>query len=152
MQKYRGSLLGRSSALKCNWDARMINSGGTIFIAPIPCSRCLFSGDTFGCQGKKFLPILHEVRDCDDYFHLKKDATGKLGITSCHICNAALLMFAHRVVQDCVDEYMCMSESICLVSMYKFCIAMVVFTRILERTKCFWHCPAIVNQRVKGIS
>jgi hypothetical protein len=95
----------------------MINSGGTIFIAPIPCLRCLFSGDTFGCQRKNFLPFLHEVRNCDDYFHLKKDTTGKLGITSCHKCNAALLMFAYRVVQDRIDEYMCMSESIFLVSM-----------------------------------
>jgi hypothetical protein len=58
------------------------------------------------------------------HFRLKKDATGKLDLTSYQKC------MAYGVVGDLVDEYMRMSESTCLASRYKFYKAVVqVFGR-----------------------
>jgi hypothetical protein len=69
---------------------------------------------------KVFTRILHGVVAHDDYFRLKKDATCKLGFTS-----AAMRMLAYGVADGLVDEYMHMSESTCLKSMYRFCKAVV---------------------------
>jgi hypothetical protein len=81
----------------------------------------------FFVQGAPFPATLSDVKESffayptrseyDDYFHLKKDATCKLGFTSYEKCTAA------RVAGDLVDEYMHMSESTSLESMYRFCIA-----------------------------
>jgi hypothetical protein len=60
---------------------------------------------------KVFTKILHRVIADDDYFRLKKDATGKLGFTSYQKCIVDVRMLAYGVSGDLVDEYMRMSES-----------------------------------------
>jgi hypothetical protein len=52
------------------------------------------------------MKILHRVIADDDYFRLKKDATGKLGFTSYQKCTMAVRMLAYGVAGDLVDEYM----------------------------------------------
>jgi hypothetical protein len=74
---------------------------------------------------KVFKTILHRVSAYDDYFHLKKDAIGKHGFTSYHKCTTTARMLAYGVVGNLVDEYMRMSESTSLASMYKFCKVVV---------------------------
>jgi hypothetical protein len=65
-----------------------------------------------------------------DDFRLKNDATGKLGFTFYKKCTAAVRTLAYGVAGDLVDQYMSMSESTCLESMYKFCRVMVlIFVR-----------------------
>jgi hypothetical protein len=78
------------------------------------------------------LKIMQGVRDYDFYF-LKHDATGKLGFTSDQKNCAAIRMLAY-VVADLIDEYLRMSETTCLDSMYKFCKAViVVFSEVYLR-------------------
>jgi hypothetical protein len=83
---------------------------------------------------KLFLTILNGVRAHDDYFTTRPDATGKLGFTSYQKYSAAIHMLAYGVADDLIDEYLRMSESTCLESMYKFCRAVIaVFGTIYLR-------------------
>lgn len=61
----------------------------------------------------------------DDYFICKEDALGKIGFSSYQKCTAAIRMLAYGIPDDLVDEYVRMSESTCLESMYRFCKAVV---------------------------
>ena len=72
-----------------------------------------------------FMRLLEGVRAHDDYFETKPDATGQYGFSSYLKCTAAIRMLAYGVAGDLVDEYLRMSESTCLESMYKFCQAVV---------------------------
>jgi hypothetical protein len=72
-----------------------------------------------------FLTILNGVRVHDDYFTARPDATGKHGFTSYQKCSATIHMLAYGVAGDLIDEYLRMSESTCLESMYKFCKAVI---------------------------
>jgi hypothetical protein len=83
---------------------------------------------------KFFLTILNRVRAYDDYFTAKPDATGKLGFTSYKKYSAAIRMLAYGVVGVLIDEYLRMSETTCLESMYKFCkVVIAVFGTIYLR-------------------
>ena len=72
-----------------------------------------------------FMRILEGVRAYDEYFVARPDATGRYGFSSYQKCTAAIRMLAYGVAGDLVDEYLRMSESTCLESMYKFCEAVV---------------------------
>jgi hypothetical protein len=61
----------------------------------------------------------------DPYFECKEDALSKLGFSSYKKCTAAIRMLAYGISGDLVDEYVRMSESTCLLSMYSFCTAVV---------------------------
>ena len=61
----------------------------------------------------------------DPYFECKTDALGKLGFSSYQKCTAAICMLAYGIPGDLVDEYVRMSETTCLMSMYKFCQAVI---------------------------
>jgi hypothetical protein len=61
----------------------------------------------------------------DSFFQYKSDATGKFGSSSYQKFSAAIRMLGYGVVDDLVDEYMCMRESICVDSMYKLCRAVI---------------------------
>jgi hypothetical protein len=83
---------------------------------------------------KLFLTILNGVRAHDDYFTTKPDATSKLGFTSHQKCSAAIHMLAYGVADDLIDDYLRMSESTCIESMYKFCRAVIaVFCTVYLR-------------------
>jgi hypothetical protein len=57
----------------------------------------------------------------------------KLGFTSYQKCSAAIRMLAYEVASDLIDEYLQISESICLESMYRFYKAVIaVFCSVLE--------------------
>ena len=61
----------------------------------------------------------------DPYFECKTVALGKLGFSSYQKCTAAIRMLAYGITGDLVDEYVRMSETTCLMSMYKFCQAVI---------------------------
>ena len=61
----------------------------------------------------------------DPYFECKTDALGKFGFSSYQKCTAAIRMLAYKIPGDLVDEYVHMSESTCLLSLYNFCKAVV---------------------------
>jgi hypothetical protein len=75
----------------------------------------------FRMSMKLFGRITEGVHLHDPYFRCKPNATGKLGFSSYQKCSAAIRMLAYGVAGDLVDEYMCMSESTCIDSMYNFC-------------------------------
>ena len=56
---------------------------------------------------------------------MKEDTLGKVGFSSYEKCIAAIRILAYGIPGDIVDEYVRMSESTCLASMYKFCKAVV---------------------------
>ncbi|XP_071680083.1 uncharacterized protein [Lolium perenne] len=70
-----------------------------------------------------FLVILRGVEDYDLYFQCRPDAAGKLGFTSYQKCYATIHMLSYGMSGDIFDEYLRMSESTCLESMYRFCRA-----------------------------
>ncbi|XP_020151597.1 uncharacterized protein [Aegilops tauschii subsp. strangulata] len=61
----------------------------------------------------------------DPYFDCKEDTLGKLGFSSYQKCTVAIRMLAYGIPGDLVDEYVRMSESTCLLSLYSFCMAVV---------------------------
>ena len=72
-----------------------------------------------------FNRIREGVVGYDPYFECKEDALGKLGLSSYHKCTTAIRMLAYGISGDLVDEYVRMSESTCLLSMYSFCKAVL---------------------------
>ncbi|XP_073353555.1 uncharacterized protein [Aegilops tauschii subsp. strangulata] len=75
--------------------------------------------------GHLFNRIREGVVAHDPYFECKTDALGKLGFSSYQKCTAVIRMLAYGIPVDLVDEYVCMSESTCLLSLYNFCKAVV---------------------------
>ncbi|XP_073353645.1 uncharacterized protein [Aegilops tauschii subsp. strangulata] len=73
-----------------------------------------------------FSRIREGVVGYDDYFECKEDAFGKIGFSSYQKCTATVRMLAYGVPGDLIDQYVRMSESTCLDSMYKFCKAVIV--------------------------
>jgi hypothetical protein len=69
--------------------------------------------------------IIEGVHLHGPYFKCKPDATGKLGFSSYKKCSAAIRMLAYGVDMDLVDEYMRMSKSTCIESMYNFFRAVI---------------------------
>ena len=61
----------------------------------------------------------------DPYFECKGDALSKLGFSSYQKWTAAILMLAYGIFGNVVDEYVRMSKSTCLLSMYSSCKAVV---------------------------
>ena len=61
----------------------------------------------------------------DPFFECEMNALGKLGFSFHQKCTAAIRMLAYGIPGDLVDEYVRMSETTCLMSMYKFCQAVI---------------------------
>jgi hypothetical protein len=74
---------------------------------------------------KLFGRIIEGVRLHDPYFRCKLDTIGKLGFSSHQKFSASIRMLAYVVARDLVDEYMRMSESICIETMYNFYRAII---------------------------
>jgi predicted SpoU family rRNA methylase len=81
------------------------------------------------------------VKEYDGYFQLKKDATGKLGLTSYQKRTTVVRMRVYGVVDDLVHEYMCMNEP----TLYRFCKGVVhVFAReYLIETNVAGYCQSM---------
>jgi hypothetical protein len=72
-----------------------------------------------------FLRIAEAVENFDEYFTLRADALGKLGVRPLVKITAALRMLAYGAAADCNDEYLQLSESTSLECMDRFCNAIV---------------------------
>jgi hypothetical protein len=131
---YMGSVMSRKANVKRKCEKGHYQLYRDYF-HPI---KPIFDAQTFWrhyrISRKLFMTILNRVRAYVDYFTSKPDATSKLGFTSYQKCSAIIRMLAYGVVGDLVDEYLRMSETICLESMYKFCKAVIaVFGTIYLR-------------------
>lgn len=67
--------------------------------------------------------IMERVCACDSYFIQKRDAVGKIGLSSAQKITAALRMLADGVSADATDEYSRCSESTAMECMKRFCVA-----------------------------
>ncbi|XP_035547298.1 uncharacterized protein LOC108998374 [Juglans regia] len=72
-----------------------------------------------------FLRIHSAVEAHDDYFVQKRDASGRLGLSSLQKITAAIRMLAYGVTADLMDEYVRIGESTARLSMKKFVKAIV---------------------------
>ncbi|XP_020176345.1 uncharacterized protein [Aegilops tauschii subsp. strangulata] len=69
--------------------------------------------------------LYHGVGSYDDYFILKKDTMGTIGLSGYQKCTAALRMLSYGTAADSWDEYLRMSESTCVDAMVRFATAVV---------------------------
>ncbi|XP_042988753.1 uncharacterized protein LOC122316287 [Carya illinoinensis] len=67
-----------------------------------------------------FLRIHSAVETQDDYFVQKRDANGRLGLSSLQKMTATIRMLAYGIIANLMDEYVRIGESIARLSMKKF--------------------------------
>ncbi|XP_010239138.2 uncharacterized protein LOC100834642 [Brachypodium distachyon] len=79
----------------------------------------------FRMSWKLFLKIVDYLREYDDYFKLKRDAVGTLGLTSIQKCMVSLRLLAYGIPADTQDDYLRMAKSTAIECMYRFCRAIV---------------------------
>jgi hypothetical protein len=106
MPKWRGSVMGRAT----NLDRSRENGHVQLYIYYFHLETALYQN------------YFHRR------FHMSRKLFGRItedvclhGFSSYKKCSAAIRMLPYGVAADLVDEYMRMSESICIESMYNFC-------------------------------
>ncbi|XP_004971782.1 uncharacterized protein LOC101758964 [Setaria italica] len=72
-----------------------------------------------------FKHIKEVVKNQDNYFKKKYDATGKAGLSSLQKCVAAMRILAYGVPADAVDEYVRIGESTAQKALHHFCRAVI---------------------------
>jgi hypothetical protein len=122
---YRGSVKGRKANVKRNREKVHYQLYRDYFHPTNPIFDAQRFRRRYRMSRKLFLRILNGVRVHDDYFTARPDATGKLGFTSYQKCSVAIRMVAYGVASDLIDEYLRMSKSTRLESMYNFCRAVI---------------------------
>ncbi|XP_073359709.1 uncharacterized protein [Aegilops tauschii subsp. strangulata] len=103
--------------------------GHTLLYADYFANTPLYKPDKFRRRFRMARHVFNRIREGvvahDPYFECKTDALGKLGFSSYQKCTAAIRMLAYGILGDLVDEYVRISESTCLLSLYSFYKAMV---------------------------
>ncbi|XP_057433763.1 uncharacterized protein LOC130726470 [Lotus japonicus] len=67
-----------------------------------------------------FLRIVEAISNTDDYFQMRNDATGRMGLSPLQKQTAAIRMLAYGSSTDSVDEYVCIGESTARKCMARF--------------------------------
>ena len=121
--RFRGSIPGHAPAFNRNRER-----GHTLLYVDYFKDGALFGPHQcrrrFQMRRHVFYCIREGVVVHDPYFECKVDALGKLGFSSYQKCTPAIRMLAYEIPSDYVDEYVRMSESTCLLSMYSLCKAL----------------------------
>jgi hypothetical protein len=120
MSQWRGFMAGGAANLDRSREADHVQLYADYFHLESALYRNYF-WRRFRMSRNFFGQIIEVVRLHDLYFRCKLDATGKFGFSYYQKCSAAIRMLAYGVAGGLVDEYMCMSESTCIESMYNFC-------------------------------
>ena len=122
---FRGSIVGHEPALNCNRVTGHMLLWDDYFKVPKP----LFGPKHFRRRFRMAKHVFNRIREgvveYDDYFRCKKDALGNIGFSYYQKCTAAIRILAYGVPGDLIDDYVRMSESMCLASLYRFCKAVV---------------------------
>jgi len=122
---FRGSIVGHEPALNRN----RVTGHMLMWDDYFKVSKPLFGPKHFRRRFRMAKHVFNRIREgvveYDDYFRCKKDALGNVGFSSYQKCIAAIRMLAYGVPGDLIDEYVRMSESTCLASLYRFCKAVV---------------------------
>nr|XP_034594733.1 uncharacterized protein LOC117856488 [Setaria viridis] len=72
-----------------------------------------------------FKHIKEAVKNQDNYFKKKYDATGKEGLSALQKCVAAMPILAYGVPADAIDEYVRIDESTARKALHHFCRAII---------------------------
>nr|XP_020195501.1 uncharacterized protein LOC109781306 [Aegilops tauschii subsp. strangulata] len=124
LPRYRGSVPDRAPNLDRNRER-----GHALLYVDYFANTPLFMPDKFRRRFRMARHLFNRIREGvvahDPYFECKMDALGKHGFSSYQKCTAAIRMLAYGIPGDLVDEYVHMSESTCLLSLYNFCKAVV---------------------------
>ncbi|XP_045087375.2 uncharacterized protein [Aegilops tauschii subsp. strangulata] len=122
--RYRGSIPVHTPALDRNRE-----KGHALLYADYFKDGALFRPHQFRCRFQMRRHVFNRIRQGvvahDPYFDCKEDALGKLDFSLYQKCTATIRMLAYGIPGDLVDEYVRMSESTCLLSLYSFCAAVV---------------------------
>ena len=120
----QGSLTGHAPNLNNNRER-----GHALLYADYFANTPLFKPDKFRRRFRMARHVFNRIREGvvahDPYFECKMDAPRKLGFSSYQKCTAVIHMLAYGIPGNLVGEYVHMSESTCLLSLYKFCKAVV---------------------------
>ncbi|XP_059635757.1 uncharacterized protein LOC132277934 [Cornus florida] len=79
----------------------------------------------FKIRRELFLRILNDVKAHNDYFIQKRDATGRLGLSSMQKMTTAIRILAYGCAVDHCDEYIKIDESITIETLMTFCKAVI---------------------------
>lgn len=79
----------------------------------------------FRMQKTMFLRIMSDLEAHDDFFKLRCDAAGKLGLSPVQKCTAALRMLSRGAAAGDLDEYVRIGESTALLTLRKFCTGVI---------------------------
>ena len=119
-----GTVPGRAPNLNHNRER-----GHALLYADYFANTPLFKPDKFRRRFRMARHVFNRIREGvvahDPYFECNTDALGKLGFSSYQKCTAAIRMLAYGISGDLVDEYVRMSETTCLMLMYKFCQSVI---------------------------
>ncbi|XP_059663879.1 uncharacterized protein LOC132309603 [Cornus florida] len=75
----------------------------------------------FKMQRELFLRILNDVKAYDDYFIQKRDAIGRLGLSSIQKMTTAIRILVYGYVVDHCDEYIKIDENTAIETLMTFC-------------------------------
>ncbi|XP_058783356.1 uncharacterized protein LOC131658036 [Vicia villosa] len=67
-----------------------------------------------------FLRIVEALGNHDEYFQMRVDATGKMGLSPLQMCTSAIRMLAYGSSADIVDEYVRIGESTAIECLERF--------------------------------
>ena len=82
-----------------------------------------------------FLRIVNAVKNHDNYFHQRRDALVRLGLSTIQKVTTVFRMLTYGLPTDATDEYIKIGESIAIESMKRFCRAIVeIFAEQYLRT------------------
>ncbi|XP_039784815.1 uncharacterized protein LOC120651403 [Panicum virgatum] len=68
-----------------------------------------------------FKRIKEAVKNHDDYFKNKYDATGKEGLSALQKCISSMCILAYGVPADAIDKYVCIGDSTARQTLHNFC-------------------------------
>ncbi|WZZ16942.1 hypothetical protein YC2023_110031 [Brassica napus] len=72
-----------------------------------------------------FLHIVDTVKQHDNHFNQRRDASGKLGLSTLQKVTTAIRILAYGMPADATDEYIKIEESTTIEYMKRFCRAIV---------------------------
>src|SRR5687768_10963882 len=72
-----------------------------------------------------FKHIKEVVKNQDNYFKSKYDATCKEGLSTLQKCITTMRILAYGVAADAIDEYVCIGESTTRKALHHFCRAII---------------------------
>jgi hypothetical protein len=76
-----------------------------------------------------FMRLVQADENVDPYFHFKRDAYGRAGLSALQKCVATIHILAYRVPADTVDEYVRIGESTARESLNHLCATVITVFR-----------------------